>query len=122
MNQPLLRARLSEMPRDGTTDLSPGRARCPGPSVQEIIRGDEHPAPAVLAHEHDAFLGADDIPVSRHTSPEFFKREITRLWNRTWQGACRDEQMKAGCPSTPTQAAGLTSFGRPESRSASRRR
>ncbi|WP_380878516.1 hypothetical protein ACFB49_17240 [Sphingomonas sp. DBB INV C78] len=90
MNKP---ARMSTMPRDGTTSLVSGEARCPAPSVQEIIRSDAKPAPAVLTHEHYEFLGDADIPVARYTSAIFFEREMELIWPKTWQWACRDEHI-----------------------------
>ena len=45
----------------GAARLRPGEARCPAPSVQEIIRGDALEAPPVLAHEHYEYLGREDI-------------------------------------------------------------
>lgn len=73
--------------------LKPGEARCPAPSVQEIIRGDAKPAPAVLAHEHYEFLGDEDIPYERYISHDFFRLEMERLWPRVWQWACREEHI-----------------------------
>jgi len=77
----------------GKDGLAPGEARCPGPSVQEIIRGDAHPAPAVLAHEHYEFLGDEDIPYERYTSQAFFDREMEKVWGKVWQWACREEHI-----------------------------
>jgi len=90
MNKPFT---MSTMPRDGATSLISGEARCPGPSVQEIVRGDAHPAPPVLTSEHYEFLGDADIPVRRYTSQDFFEREMKLIWPRTWQWACREEHI-----------------------------
>src|SRR5579863_3296109 len=70
-----------------------GSARCPGPSVQEILRGDVNKAPAVLAHERYEYLGSADIPYARYYSQEYFDREIEKIWKQTWQWACREEQI-----------------------------
>ena len=43
-----------------------GEARCPAPSVQEIIRGDAIKAPPVLTHEHYEYMGSEDIDYSRY--------------------------------------------------------
>ena len=55
----------------GALRLAPGEARCPAPSVQEIIQGDAQKAPPVLAHEHYEYLGSDDIEraVESNTQP-----------------------------------------------------
>lgn len=77
----------------GARSLKPGEARCPAPSVQEIIRGDLYKAPAVLAQEHYEYLGSADVDYSRYYSQEFFDREIDRIWMRTWQWVCREEHI-----------------------------
>ena len=77
----------------GVETRKPGEARCPAPSVQQIIRGDALPAPAVLAHEHYEYLGSEDIDFARYYSPETFRHEIDRVWRRTWQWVCREEHI-----------------------------
>jgi phenylpropionate dioxygenase-like ring-hydroxylating dioxygenase large terminal subunit len=72
-----------------------GAARCPAPSVQEVIRadgdGDRQPESYKLVSFE--FRGDEDIPFERYTSPEFFQREMERMWPRTWQWACREEHI-----------------------------
>ncbi len=72
---------------------APGAARCPGLSVQDLLREDSRPVPAYLIEQSYRFLGDEDIPTERYTSPEFFRREIERLWPRVWQWACREEHI-----------------------------
>ena len=38
-------------------------------------------------------LCADGIPKQRYTSPQFARLEAERLWTRTWQMACRLEEI-----------------------------
>lgn len=83
--------RLTTLPRPDGQPL--GAARCPAPSVQEIIRGDARPAPAVLAHEHYEYLGSDDIDYARYYDQAFFDREMDKVWGRTWQWVCREEHI-----------------------------
>ena len=40
-------------------------------------------------------LGLRPIPVSRYTSRTFHELEKERLWARTWQMACREEELAA---------------------------
>ena len=87
------RVSLSTTPRDGTTSLVPGEARCPGPSMQEIRRQDVHPAGAPLDEESYVFCGDEDIPYDRYTSRNFFDREIRKVWGETWQWTCREEHI-----------------------------
>ena len=47
MNIQTPRPKLSTVPRDGATSLVSGEARCPGPSVQELVARDVVPDAAV---------------------------------------------------------------------------
>lgn len=72
------------------------RARCPdAPSVQEVLASDPdrelQPAAYKIVTQH--FLGDEDIPFERYTSPEFFRAEMDHMWSRTWQWACREEHV-----------------------------
>ncbi|MEM1434822.1 MAG: aromatic ring-hydroxylating dioxygenase subunit alpha [Pseudomonadota bacterium] len=71
----------------------PAGARCPGPSMQDIIARDGDNPPAALREERYQFLGDADLPYSRVTSEAFFQREIDQLWSRVWQWACREEHV-----------------------------
>lgn len=73
--------------------LSPGEARCPGPSMQEVIATDATPTPEALKAESYEFLGDADIPYSRFTDKDFFEAEIDKVWGKTWQWACREEHI-----------------------------
>lgn len=73
--------------------LPAGDARCPGPSIQDIIHRDGRPVPPVYAQVSYEFLGDQDIPYERYTSQDFFDREMELLWPRTWQWACRLEHI-----------------------------
>ncbi|MGE0667124.1 MAG: SRPBCC family protein [Sphingomonadales bacterium] len=75
------------------TDLKPGQARCPGVSVQDLLRQDSRKAPSYLTTESYDFLGDDDIPFERYTSPDYFQQELRLLWPRVWQWACREEHI-----------------------------
>jgi phenylpropionate dioxygenase-like ring-hydroxylating dioxygenase large terminal subunit len=71
----------------------PKAGRCPGPSTADIIARDGDHAPAHLTEESYQFLGDKDIPYKRYTSAEFFRRELDQVWYRTWQWACREEEV-----------------------------
>jgi phenylpropionate dioxygenase-like ring-hydroxylating dioxygenase large terminal subunit len=75
--------------------LAPGEARCPGPSMQDIMAADGDQPPAAMRTEQYEFLGDDDLDLSRYTDQAFYNREIDQLWNRTWQWACREEHVPA---------------------------
>lgn len=71
----------------------PGEARCPGISVQDILARDSRRVPDYLVTQSYEFLGDEDIPTERYTSPEFFQRELRELWPKVWQWACREEHL-----------------------------
>jgi nitrite reductase/ring-hydroxylating ferredoxin subunit len=76
-----------------TGTLQPGEARCPAESTQEIIARDKVVAPAWAREESYEYLGSADISKDRYIDPEFAKGEFERLWTRTWQMACREDQI-----------------------------
>jgi phenylpropionate dioxygenase-like ring-hydroxylating dioxygenase large terminal subunit len=93
MNMPIQRPRLSTLPGDGSTSMVPGEARCPGPTVQELVSRDAIKPPAILLEENYTFMGNADIPADRYVSQAFFDREMEMLWPKTWQWACREEHI-----------------------------
>lgn len=68
-------------------------ARHPGESYQEIIARDNVKAPPVLTGENYQFLGNEDISTERYVSQAYADREMEHMWKRTWQWACRVEQI-----------------------------
>jgi nitrite reductase/ring-hydroxylating ferredoxin subunit len=72
---------------------SKGEARARGPSVGDVLASDRRPAPAALTASQYAFLGDADLPASRYTCPDFFRQEMSAMWSRTWQWACREEHI-----------------------------
>lgn len=69
-------------------------ARRPRPWVQDVLDADPVPAPAVLREESPAAGQSDeDIPAERYYSREWHEREIEKVWRRTWQLACRVEEI-----------------------------
>ncbi len=70
---------------------SPGDARSPGISYQELLDTDSRPenVPAVLRWQNYHFIGDEDVPVTRYTSREFHELEKQKVWSRVWQVACR---------------------------------
>jgi len=79
--------------QDQAQDAEKGAARCPAISTQDIIAKDKVAAPGWVRSESYAFLGDEDIPKERYIDPAFAKLEVERLWNRTWQFACRAEHI-----------------------------
>ncbi len=71
----------------------PGVARCPGPTIQEIVHRRGQQIPLALAEQPYRFLGNHDIPFERYTSRAFFDLEMKKMWPRVWQWTCREEQI-----------------------------
>lgn len=70
-----------------------GEARCPAPSVQQIVRDDPHLPPEVLAQESYTYLGSDDVDYERYYKQEFFDRELGQIWQKCWQWVCREDHI-----------------------------
>jgi phenylpropionate dioxygenase-like ring-hydroxylating dioxygenase large terminal subunit len=66
--------------------------KAPIVSYQELLALDPRPSPAFYA-PMTRDLGTEPIPASRYTSPEFFAKEVEKVWMKTWQLACRDEDI-----------------------------
>ncbi|MBI1180992.1 MAG: Rieske 2Fe-2S domain-containing protein [Alphaproteobacteria bacterium] len=71
----------------------PGEARCPAPSVQDVLRRDADGPPPAYTLESYSYLGSEDIPFERYTSRAFFDREMEKMWPHVWQWACREEHI-----------------------------
>ena len=66
----------------------------PRPSVQEVLASDRNPAPDCLRFESPATgLGNADIPMDRYFSKAWHDREVEKVWRKTWQMACRLEEI-----------------------------
>ncbi|MBU6372881.1 MAG: aromatic ring-hydroxylating dioxygenase subunit alpha [Alphaproteobacteria bacterium] len=70
-----------------------GVERSPGLTYQEILDLDTRPVPDVLREQVVPDLGTAPVPISRYTDPEFFRKEIDKVWLRVWQFACREEDI-----------------------------
>ena len=69
-------------------------ARRPKPSVQEVFATDRNPPPAVLRDESPAhWLPTEDVSAERYYSPDWHRREVEKVWRKTWQFACRVEDI-----------------------------
>jgi len=69
-------------------------ARRPGPSVQEVLATDPIPAPQVMREESPAVgQSQSDVSADRYFSREWHEREIEKVWRKTWQLACRIEEI-----------------------------
>ena len=72
--------------------------RCPGMSYQDIVKSDfvrapDGSVPEVLRPVIDVQQAVADIPFDRYLTQAWFDREMTDLWPRVWQMACREEHV-----------------------------
>lgn len=66
----------------------------PGPSVQEVLAKDVNPAPDIMRVESPAIgLGTEDVSIERYFAKAWHDREVDKVWRRTWQLACRVEDI-----------------------------
>jgi phenylpropionate dioxygenase-like ring-hydroxylating dioxygenase large terminal subunit len=77
------------------SDVKAEVPQSPGLTYQQLLDSDSRPenVPAVLRWQSWSFLGTEDIPRERYTSREFHELEKAKLWGRTWQMACREEDI-----------------------------
>ena len=70
------------------------QAKFSGPSARDIIASDKKPAEDFLLKEENDFQGDKDIDFTRYTSQEFFDQEMSLMWPKVWQWACREEHLQ----------------------------
>ncbi len=77
------------------TELATPAVRSPATSYQELLDRDSRSenVPVVLRWQSNESLGSEDIPRERYTSRAFHELEKERMWKRSWQMACRDEDV-----------------------------
>ena len=72
---------------------NPLRGPAPGSYYQKDLAQDSRPVPAALKQVSTDISGPDEVPVAHYTSREHYEREVELLWKKTWQWACREEQI-----------------------------
>jgi phenylpropionate dioxygenase-like ring-hydroxylating dioxygenase large terminal subunit len=73
--------------------VTAGAARCPGPSWDDLAKADTKPVPEFLREDGYTYLGSAPLATERYTSPEFFRREVEKMWPNVWQFAAREEEL-----------------------------
>lgn len=81
------------MPDDHSSQPKPGEARCPGTSWNDLMDTDTRPVPDFLRQENYSYMGSEPLKAERYTSPDFFRRELEKMWPRVWQFAAREEDI-----------------------------
>jgi len=70
-----------------------GPVRSGGLSYQELLDTDTHAVPEVLRWESPADFPPTRVPRERYVSRAVHDLELERIWKRTWQMACREEEL-----------------------------
>ncbi len=65
----------------------------PSPSLQEILASDKVPPPAHMTDESWVDMGSAHVPNDRYIDKAFHDREVEKVWRKTWQWACRLEDI-----------------------------
>ena len=65
-----------------------------GETVQSVFARDAIPPPACLRIDSPATgLGLEDVSIERYFSRAWHEREVDKVWRKTWQLACRLEEI-----------------------------
>jgi len=70
-----------------------GRLQEPGAIYQEELDRDPKPVPAFMREVRPDTDGPDTIAIEKYVSPDYYQREVDAVWKRSWQWACRLEQI-----------------------------
>lgn len=70
-----------------------GGGRCAAPSWDDLARADSRAVPEFLLEDAYRQLGSEPLSTERYTCPEFFRKEVERMWPRVWQFAAREEEL-----------------------------
>lgn len=82
--------RIDTKSRTGTA-AQPGEA--PHAVYQRLIADDPKAAPAIVGQSLPATPNTHGVDKARYYDPAFHRLEVERLWSRTWQMACREEEI-----------------------------
>ena len=71
--------------------------RHPAESYEDILDRDSRPVPAYMHEGRQIGLGSLTVPAERYFSEAYFAKEVKHVWLKSWQFACREEDIpKAG--------------------------
>jgi phenylpropionate dioxygenase-like ring-hydroxylating dioxygenase large terminal subunit len=64
-----------------------------GTTLQELLNDDVIKAPASFREVPEMDLGTTDVSIDRYISKEWHDAEVEKVWRKTWQVACRAEEI-----------------------------
>lgn len=65
----------------------------PGAYYQKELDREEQPVPIFLRENRPDTSGPDTIPIDKYISPDYYRKEVEAVWKKSWQWACRVEQI-----------------------------
>jgi len=74
-------------------DYQRGTATALAPCWRDLAAADSKPLPKPLTLESSPYLGSAKIPPERYISYDFHRQEVEKVWKRTWQAVCREEEI-----------------------------
>lgn len=63
------------------------------PTWRDLAARDSQRIPCTLLEESSPNLGSAKIPPSRYTSHDYHRQEVGKVWKRSWQVVCREEEI-----------------------------
>ncbi len=84
---------MSNNPESGEIPTTRFADLVPKPWVQELYPQDKNPAPRGLLNSSCDDQSTADVSVERYYSYEWHRREVENVWKKTWQVACRVEEI-----------------------------
>ena len=67
-------------------------ARDPAESFQDLLDLERVDVPDALRDSTETYLGSEDLPIERYISPEYFQKEVDKVWRKigTYREAMTD--------------------------------
>lgn len=62
-------------------------------TYEDVLATDTRNVPEFMHEGSVPNLGLDPIPVSNYLSHDYFAKEVAHVWEKTWQVACREEDI-----------------------------
>ena len=69
------------------------KASGPGRTLQQVFDGDGIGPPEPFRQTPEMELGTADVSIDRYISKDWHNREVREVWQKTWQVACRVEEI-----------------------------
>lgn len=63
------------------------------PVWRDLAAADSKPVPEFLTTESSPDLGSKHVPAERYISHDYHRQEVEKIWKKTWQVTCREEEI-----------------------------